>query len=250
MCTVSVVPAAAARGLRLMINRDERRTRSSAWPPVVDRIDGVAVVAPTDADATGTWVAAASTSIVYALMNSSVLGPLGPRVNLVSRGLVLRALASASDLACAEARLHELRLSQMAPFRLLAIDGDCLTTWRWDCRRITSAIDRLSAPRLFGSSSLGDDLVEGPRQRLFATLLESDPDPWRAQDRLHLHAWPDRRHLSVNMSRPDARTVSRTTVVITASRVEMTYAPFLDGWPGPVSVASIDGIQRPLAIVA
>jgi hypothetical protein len=250
MCTLSVVPPTAARGLRLIINRDERRTRSSAWPPVVDRIDAVSVLAPTDADATGTWVAAASTGIIFALMNASLSGPLVPRASTISRGLVIRALAAAPDLASADARLHDLRLSQMAAFRLFAIDADRLVAWQWDGRRIASSAETLSGPCLFGSSSLGDDLVEGPRQYLFASLLQSDPDPWRAQDRLHLHAWPDRRHLSVNMSRPEACTVSRTTVVVSESRIEMAYAPFLDGWPGPVSSASLDGIRRPLASVA
>jgi hypothetical protein len=84
---------------------------------------------------------------------------------------------------------------------------------------------------VFSSSSLGDDLVAAPRAALFETLMAAERDPWRAQDRFHQHAWPDRRHLSVLMSRVNACTVSRTEVVLSAERVEMTYRPLVEGWP-------------------
>jgi hypothetical protein len=250
VCTLSLIPAVGQRGLRLMINRDERRSRPLAWPPMIDEAGGVTLLAPTDSLGTGTWVAAASTGILYALMNASASRPLAPRAGTTSRGLVIRAVAPAADVGAAAERLRTLALSLVAPFRLFAIDEDQLVTWTWDGHRLDAAAEAIAGPRLFASSSLGDHLVEEPRRRLFAALLESDSDMWRAQDRLHLHTWPDRAHLSVNMSRRDACTVSRTTIVRGATRVEMSYAPVLEGWPGPVAATAISRGRAAMASVA
>ena len=43
------------------------------------------------------------------------------------------------------------------------------------------------------------------------------------QDAYHRHFWPDRRHLSVCMRRPDARTVSYTLVEHDGDAVRMLY---------------------------
>ncbi len=45
------------------------------------------------------------------------------------------------------------------------------------------------------------------------------------QDALHRHRWPDRAHLSICMSRPEARTVSITCVEIDADQVRLHYEP-------------------------
>lgn len=73
------------------------------------------------------------------------------------------------------------------------------------------------------SSSLGDELVDPVRRELFGECLRHAVDPCEAQDRFHSHQWPDRRHVSVLMARPDARTVSRTIVQIGRDHVRMTY---------------------------
>ena len=66
---------------------------------------------------------------------------------------------------------------------------------------------------------------------LFGRLLLGAADPWQAQTRLHHHAWPDRRHLSVMMSRVDARTVSQTEVMLSPAEVTLAYRPVVEGWP-------------------
>ena len=65
-------------------------------------------------------------------------------------------------------------------------------------------------PLLFTSSGLGDHLVEGVRRELFEGFFAGPAEGWRAaQDGFHRHRWEEGRgHLSVNMARPDARTVS------------------------------------------
>jgi hypothetical protein len=44
-----------------------------------------------------------------------------------------------------------------------------------------------------------------------------------AQDAFHRHSWEGREHVSVQMSRAEARTVSRTTVELSRRGARMTY---------------------------
>jgi hypothetical protein len=249
MCTVSVIPGDGLRGTRLIVNRDERRTRPVAWPPTHRETGGTAFIAPTDSQAKGTWIAASSTGIAYAIMNAAAREHLLPSAGTRSRGHVIPELVSAKAIDEVGPRLQTIALHRFAPFRLIAVAADRFAVWAWDGRSLGCPHEALRTPRLFASSSLGD-LVEAPRRELFARLLASDTDPWRAQDRLHVHSWPDRRHLSANMSRANACTVSRTTVVVADSRIEMSYAPFLDGWPGPVSQLSLIRSDAAVAAVA
>jgi hypothetical protein len=77
---------------------------------------------------------------------------------------------------------------------------------------------------MFTSSSLGDELVERPRQRLFAALVESSRRPLAAQARYHRHRWPDRPHISVRMARADAATVSHTTIDVSNEHIAIEYS--------------------------
>ena len=89
-------------------------------------------------------------------------------------------------------------------------------------RREMGADDR--APVMHTSSGLGDALVVGPRLRLFETIVNSDHPTARQQDVFHYHAWPGKGELSVRMNRPDARTVSITTIALTKQSVQVHYA--------------------------
>jgi hypothetical protein len=231
MCTLSVVPSRDGASLRLLMNRDERRLRSAAWPPVAAAIDGIGVLRPIDPPSGGTWIAASEAGLALALLNAS--GPPGSAEGR-SRGTVIPALTSSATLDELEARWSTLDLTGVAPFTLVAATMNRLVTFQ-HLRTAAPVHLCTHAPFVATSSSLGDDLVRGPRQTLFAQLLTNAVDPWAAQSRFHQHTWPDRRHLSVLMSRPDACTVSRTEVILTAGRIDMRYAAIVDGWPAAVS---------------
>jgi hypothetical protein len=247
MCTVSVIPPLAGRGLRAVVNRDERRTRPVAWGPQLSHRAVVPVVAPVDSESLGTWVAVSGAGLVYALLNLN--RDLDPRFGApkMSRGHVIPLLAGAYDYAHATGRLKALDLEQFGPFRLVITDGVSVALSQWNGRRLELENSALRRPLIVSSSSLGDDLVESPRRALFEALLGEDTDPWRAQDRLHAHAWPDRRHISVMMSRINARTVSRTAIVMDEDTATVTYTPILDGWSGPTTEARLARMRMPLA---
>jgi hypothetical protein len=60
----------------------------------------------------------------------------------------------------------------------------------------------------------------------------------------HCHRWADRPHLSVNMSRADACTVSRTVVSLGAGRVSMTYHAFAEGRTAGVFTAGLERLAE------
>ena len=81
----------------------------------------------------------------------------------------------------------------------------------------------LSRPTMLTSSSLGDDLVDAPRRLLFDTMFANNRDWLAAQRQFHAHQWTSRPDISIRMERPDARTVSRTTIDVGSQRIAVDY---------------------------
>ncbi|MEW6321120.1 MAG: NRDE family protein [Acidobacteriota bacterium] len=234
MCTVSFVHTPERSGFRLMVNRDERRTRPTAGPPMERRQGGVRVVWPTDPESGGTWVAVNDAGLVFALLNrtdGSSTAPAGVR----SRGLVIPQLADARSLGQALERWADLPLTDYAPFRLVIATAGHYACVGWRRERTVRVVGPWERPMMFTSSGLGDAMVEAPRAALFRDLVTAAADPWRGQERYHHHTWPAARAVSVLMSRPDAVTVCQTTVLVDSGGIEMSHAPMVDGWRGPVS---------------
>jgi hypothetical protein len=238
MCTVTVLRAGDT--VRVACNRDERRVRSQAHPPFITRIGTVHVLTPQDPQGGGTWIAANSYGLVFALLNRHVSVAIGSEA-VRSRGLVIPALADSATLDEAAYRINDLQPREFAPFKLLVADLLDVSEFFAQDGEWRAHMHRLSQPLLFTSSSLGDELVDGPRRLLFeqmlgtpcaSTSLRAGPstslragDVKAQQDAFHAHRWRDRPAISVHMSRPDACTVSTTTVEVTARHVRMLYQP-------------------------
>jgi hypothetical protein len=61
---------------------------------------------------------------------------------------------------------------------------------------------------------------------LFDGLFAGPADGWEAaQDAFHRHRWPDHPHLSVNMERADARTVSHAVIDLGPAAATFAYHP-------------------------
>lgn len=234
MCTVSLVPHDDF--LRVVCNRDERRTRPPALAPRLVRLkrpggigSGELVsLLPIDPVGGGTWIAVNDAGLVLALLNRSVAigagklaAPPGSRGTVIPHAMSARSVPEALDLA------EGLGPTRYEPFRLVAAQGRLVGVLTSDGRSVRRDLRTLDAPLVFTSSSLGDAFVEAPRVRLFeAMVLSGSRSGWlEAQDRFHRHRWPDRPELSVWMARSDARTVSRTIVDATGNGVRMRYEP-------------------------
>jgi hypothetical protein len=224
MCTLSVIPLTenpSRPGIRLVVNRDESRLRPAAIPPTIETFGARQTILPRDPQAGGTWIGVNDAGLAMVLLNAtSAPAPARP----ITRGAIIPSLLDAVGRDEAIARAEQINVGQFAPFRLVIVDRAMLAELAIDegALRVHErhAIDR---PLMLTSSGLGDALVGAPRRELFATMF-ADHAPWREiQDAFHRHRWPGLEGVSVNMSRPEACTVSQTIVEITNDAVTMTY---------------------------
>ena len=243
MCTVSVI---ALRGLlRLVSNRDERRTRPTALPPALTHASDLRVLAPTDPSSLGTWIACSEIGLAIALLNVNPLNA-GARVPPRSRGDIVPGLMRARSLDDVVALAATIDHREYSPFRLVAVHAG-----EQDVLEVAPAAGKvrrlpLATPHMFTSSGLGDQKVEGPRRQLFErTVVRSGNRDLRdRQDRFHAHRWRDRQAVSVHMSRADAWTVSRTTIEIGDAHIAMFYAAEPDWTTVPARLARVASDQR------
>lgn len=222
MCTLSII--ARAQGYRVVMNRDEQRSRAAGEPPAWRELADVRALCPLDPQGGGTWIATSEPGLTLALTNVNPRPypalPPGP----VSRGTIIPMAIGCAGLREVAGIVAGLALDRFAPFRLVGVmmEGAAVrvASWRWDRAQLQVETD-IVPPACFVSSGLGDERVE-PRLSLFRTALESVSDA--SQDAFHRHAWPGREDVSVLMSRDDARTVSITTVEVQASAGAPTVA--------------------------
>ena len=255
MCTLTIVRTSEATGgggprpvgIRMACNRDEARTRPPALPPEVRDFGPCRAILPIDPVGGGTWIAINDSGLAASLLNHYSAKRRGERTAsaleaTASRGTIIPRLMHCATMDAALAALEGIDVSAYPPFRLILTDGRDLVEATGDARRLASIRRTLGdAPVMFASSGLGDDVVDGPRRALFHQILTPGPDLADRQDAYHRHSWPDRRQLSVCMSRADARTVSYTVVQREPDRIWLTYygdAPDRPVTPVRVELAS------------
>lgn len=229
MCTVSIIPLAdhaATGGCRIVCNRDEQRSRPAALPPQRRRFGNHEAILPIDPESDGTWVAATDGGLVLTLLN--VNDPDAPRepdgASRTSRGRVIPSLLGVSSVDETFRAALAIDASMYDPFRLLIVSpGGCIEVVS-DGRRVRCGRAMLGdSPAVFSSSGLGDGMVVAPRRALFDELCDRAPTLDAAQEAFHKHRWSNRTHLSVMMSRADARTVSRTAIDLFPDHASMRY---------------------------
>jgi hypothetical protein len=233
MCTLSVLrrPMPFAGGdetaepplWRVTFNRDERRTRPPALPPYQHIHDHRVAVHPIDPLGGGTWIAASSAGLVFALLNGYSDRDSRPTA-AKSRGLIIPSLLSADTLDAATTRVQAIDPAAFLSFRLVIVADhgarEAVSDGKpFDCQDVCEG-----AAWMRSSSSVRPDIVLPHRRALF----QEDVAPSlraAAQDRFHLTRHASDSALGVLMERDDARTVSVTTVEVFATHVRMTYRP-------------------------
>jgi hypothetical protein len=248
MCTITIIPLGS--GIRMACNRDESPLRPAALPPRVVPFGKRRALMPIDPVSGGTWIAANDAGLIVTLLNYYAAphdrNALAPNR---SRGTIIPGLLDAATLAEAFRRTSAIVADDYADFRLVLADRESVAEVLLDKRiLVRRPPERIEGPLLFTSSGLGENVVGPPRRELFEEFFAvragqspsakrgacADPlawrsgseirDDWRAQQNaFHRHSWPDRRHLSVCMRRPDARTVSYTVVEHDGDGVRMMY---------------------------
>lgn len=239
MCTVTVIPVTADAArisrsplVRLVCNRDEQWSRPVSNGPVLRRLGSRAAIMPVDPPSGGTWIGANDSGLVACLLNANppvIAGATPKRPPRASRGMIVPALLAAESIDEALDLAGGIDVRQFPPFRVLVLSADSFLIASSDGASLTlSESAPLQSPLLLTSSGLGDHLVEHPRRDLFDRMLSNTPDPLAAQDRFHEHRWSDKPHLSVLMSRPDARTVCRCVVDLSPDSIVLTHSNLSD----------------------
>lgn len=245
MCTVTALPRTLLIAdpspdrllLRVACNRDELLTRQPALPPTLWAAGARRVLMPIDPDSGGTWIAASDAGVVFVLLsaNPRVANPGVPvSAGEISRGTIIPSLVGCATVSRALAQAEKLAATRFAPFRLLILDRyEVVDCWP-DGDRIRHRRSYLQSAILRTSSGLGDAVVARPRRTLFQRTFNGPSDSRVSQDLFHRHQWSGREAISVNMRRPDARTVSQTIVEVRDGSVTLAYRAV--EWPHAVAV--------------
>ena len=220
MCTLTWTRR--ADGYELFFNRDELKTRRPARPPAVGDRNGVAYLAPIDADAGGTWLGVNASGLTVGLLNGWRSGDLRAG-DFTSRGLLV---ASLLDCATSREVAERVLARDLEPFRsftLVALEpGERLLRATWHGAELdVGRLEDLEQP--ISSSSCDPEGAQRRRNRLFAELADGalpGPDQLEAFHADHdggPSAW------SPCMHRDDAETVSYTRIRVGAEDVELRY---------------------------
>jgi hypothetical protein len=233
VCTLTIVPRPAS-AVRIAFNRDESRTRAAGRPPRARRFGDRTAVLPTDPASGGTWLAVNDGGLALAVLNVNPTRDAVPRPAdetigesraRRSRGAIIPTLLGCDSPSAALAACEHLVYRDLAPFRLVLVGHGVVADVRWDGRE-PMVMSRLlnGAPLMFTSSGLGDHLVEGVRRELFRQMFAAGAETWEAaQQAFHRHKWPEHEHLSVNMSRATAHTVSHSVIDVGPDEAVFSY---------------------------
>jgi uncharacterized protein with NRDE domain len=223
MCTVSIIPFGDA-GFRLIGNRDERRSRPIASSPAIHRAGKHDAIFPTDPLGGGTWIGVNTAGLAVAMLNRYDAPCLGPTALPESRGSIATRALECERLDEVIRFIGSLNPGQFAPFRLVAAHRRQVAVVSSDGSAIDVERRRLATPLMITSSSLGDARVQPVRDALFQELVGRRPEHWvSGQSRFHHHRWSDCPELSVIMDRPEAATMSRSTIDVDAAAVRFRY---------------------------
>jgi Transport and Golgi organisation 2 len=222
VCTVSW--AHQPGGYHLLCNRDEKRTRGTAFAPRVVEIGGVRYIAPLDPVGGGSWLSANEFGVSLCLLNGQPgVESAGPRR---SRGLLIRELAWAPSAAECALWIQQLDLRLFSAFSLVILEpGRSAIVTQWDGEEL--AVDPSGDAHMPLTSSSYD--AEGVRRSRLSEFA-SRVSPARTFDPALLY-WFHSSHgeepdaYSPCMHRSDAATVSFSWVIVTRDAIRFLYSP-------------------------
>ena len=234
-------------GYELFFNRDEAKTRKRAFLPEEKTQNGTSYIAPTDADAGGTWIGANEYGITICLLNHYEYEKSVEAFSWTSRGEIVRALSESVDLECLQKLFEKLSLTQFRAFRLFAINKlgqNLFYTWNGKNIKLERNIQQPKSSSYFKSG----EVIE-TRKKLFNSLQLNNKKDSQAYLDYHSSHLPEKSAFSVCMHRDDASTVSCSHVKVTDRQVEFSYA---DGAPCEVDFKSpvIISLSKELSSVA
>ncbi len=240
MCTVTFI--ARQRGYCLGMNRDEKLTRPGGLPPKKKKVNGRAVISPSEPGG-GTWIAVNDHGATLALINwYSITARVGGKA--VSRGEVVNSVSAAISPDFADVALAGLPLNRINPFRLVGIypaAGE-VVEWRWDLELLVRKNHRWKTQQWI-SSGFDEPTAQRVRSKTFQRAgRQHSAGSLDWLRRLHRSHSPQAGPFSICMHRNDAATVSYTEVTVSPRQATMRYHA---GAPCPISRCPVRRLQFP-----
>lgn len=220
MCTVSWFTTPT--GYELFFNRDEQRSRSEALAPQAFQENNVHYIMPIDPVGGGSWISLNDHGISVCLLN--YYQGLIPPKNALSRGLLIKKLASCEDIKSIHDTLSTIELSHFSSFTLLIFHTTQSTKknniqgFRWD-GEIFNTINP-SSPMI--SSSIDADNVIKHRLSIYKELTHSGINR-HTLNQFHQYHHTKLGHRSPCMHRQDAQTVSFTHIIVDNKNNTLRY---------------------------
>ncbi|MBI1289809.1 hypothetical protein GC173_01005 [bacterium] len=243
MCTLTL-HRSGARQL-LTFNRDERRSRAGELPPALSRPEsGLAIAAPRDGAAQGTWIGVNSRGVAACILNGYRENDQYRHVdstNNISRGRIIPLLLSAGGFRDVLQHIDkELDPRLFLSFTLVVIGEANAIVVQWDGFENLD-VRRLDAEwEMITSSSWNRDAVLEWRREAFEAWIRSGATMKGDLPALHLLQPPDLAEWSPLMARAETATRSITQVDLDpqGGRAEMLY------WPVPFPTPDLAPASR------
>lgn len=160
----------------IAFNRDERITRAKADVPKLFVDHNQQFLMPKDPEGEGSWLSANESGFVFMLLNDYQGRLKSESIELISRGRIVRELASSSTLEQVHHYLDSLPLERFQPFVLIMISQLHKQLWRYDGVELT--LTTRDAPLQWYSSGhpKSDQVIATRHSLLKQTEINSDND--------------------------------------------------------------------------
>lgn len=221
MCTLTFVPTSSSSYI-FTSNRDERKSRMSAFVPTLHEEKRIKFIAPIDGEALGTWLGASEETRVVCLLNGGNEAHISKPPYRHSRGKVVIDTLVADN---AMVYVNETDFENIEPFTLIIIENKPsieLFEFIWDGKE--KHISKLDTSRshIWSSSTLYSNFQKKERSKKFMNWLEEGEKS--SEEILYVHeALEKGEMLGLSMSRPQYCTVSTTQLEVNSSSANMYY---------------------------
>lgn len=228
--------------IALVFSRDESVLRDKAQLPQIYNDGRGDFLMPKDPVGNGSWIAANQAGFVFFLLNDyqGVLKPVSP--DLVSRGLLVRSLASCQSLDEVQQFISNIVLAKSQPFYLAMLSHEHQLCWHFD-GKVNALQASPLAQQLYSSGYPEAAKIIQARHRYVSKIKIVNDQQLIRLHQSHQPCGDDQRQSLKNqvidqqtvglsypicMHRAEAKTQSLTHITLSQNKVKMKY---WDGQP-------------------
>jgi uncharacterized protein with NRDE domain len=157
----------------IVFNRDESILRSKAVLPQIYCERGTQFIMPKDPDGQGSWIAVNEYGFIFVLLND-YQGQLKTTSDLISRGQLVRSLASCQNLTQINDVVNNWSLKRSQPFQLGVISHQSQLLWH-NTGKVTRLQPCVLPPALFSSGHPRSNIQFDKRVRTIISKPYSKP---------------------------------------------------------------------------